>query len=103
MVAKPLLVVVDALRVEERHGQTEQFREVVAEDIDVDARTHVEAHPASYQTHGERAEEDEELREHDAHDKPHVAHADAIVHHRLCEEWRNERDEQPEEHGEGRL
>ena len=94
MVADALLVVADTLGVEECHRKPQEFCEIVAEYAHTDMGAHVKSDPTAYKAHRERPDEERHLRQHDVDDQSHVAHADSLVHHLLCQERSDERKQQ---------
>ena len=101
VVTDALVVVADALRLEEGHGQPQQLGQIVAQDVDVDARAHVKAHPARHEVHAEGTEKEGQLCQHEVDDDAHVLEHDAVVHQVLRDEGRHEREADAGEHREG--
>ena len=56
------------------------------EHVDVDARPHVQGHPAADHPHGERTDKQGYLGKQEVADDIHVAHGDTAVHHGLRKE-----------------
>ena len=59
--------------------------------MDVYTCTHIQTHMAADKPHEKGADKDKHLRKQDVQNKPHIPHANTIVHHCLGQEGGDER------------
>ena len=103
VVAYALHDVARHLRVEESQRQAHQLHQEIRDEGDVDAGVHVERHPAAYEAHDKLCHEQPQLCQQHQCNETKVPFADALVHHRLCQERRYELQHHAHEHAQYQL
>ena len=93
----------DVLRVEEVQGQPHQLHQEVGNQGDADARVHVQGNPALQEPHPRLRHGQHQLRHQYQPYQVQVVVADALVHHRLCQEGQYQREHASQQHARHQL